>query len=64
MNGMIESNASSIEGIREKTARTLSRLDEITGGFQDIVNRAGHVRTLGRQSDEVIHGLDDSIRAI
>lgn len=64
MNGMMESNASSIEGIREKTARTLSRLDEITSGFQDIVNRAGHVRTLGKQSDEVIHGLDDSIRAI
>jgi len=64
MNGMIAENSNSIEGIREKTSRTLSRLDEITVGFRDIQSRSANVRTLGQQSDEVIRGLDESIRAI
>ncbi|HHU36760.1 MAG TPA: hypothetical protein GXZ47_05980 [Treponema sp.] len=64
MNGMIATNSESINYVREKSSRTLSKLDGMTGGFEDILSRAGNVRKLGRQTDEVIRGLDESIRAI
>jgi methyl-accepting chemotaxis protein len=64
MNLKIGGNSDSIDAVRDKTARTLSSLDGITGSFKEILSRASNVRGLGARSDEVIRGLDESIRAI
>ena len=64
MNSMIADNAGAVGSLREKSASALSRLDSITASFRDILSRAENVRSLGKKSDEVIHDLDESIKAI
>lgn len=64
INEMIANTTRSIDGIRDKSARTLTGIEGITDNFTDILARAGAVQELGRKSDGVFKELDGSIRAI
>jgi methyl-accepting chemotaxis protein len=64
INDRIGSNAHAIADIREKTQKTLSSLESLQQHFSSIVKRSETVRSLGHESETVIRGLDDSLRAI
>jgi len=61
---MIKKNSGAIEDVMRKTTLTMSSLDAITEGFLDILTQAGNVQSLGKQSEAVISGLDESIRGL
>ncbi|HNQ97695.1 MAG TPA: methyl-accepting chemotaxis protein, partial [Treponemataceae bacterium] len=64
INEMIANNTTSIDGIRDKSARTLQGIEEITSNFTEILSRSATVQELGRQSDGVFKELDLSIRSM
>jgi len=64
IDAMVSNNSNAISNILQKVESTFSNLDEITGRFSDILTRAGTVRNLGDQCENVISDLDATIRTL
>ncbi len=64
MDSMITKNTAAIGNISHKTTTALNNLEQISQGFALIRHRAGTVQALGKQSEDVIGDLDESIRAL
>jgi hypothetical protein len=64
VDAMVEGNNGAIDAVRRKADESLAELEGIALGIDDILRRAGQLRSLGQKSGSCMRDLDAAIRVL
>ena len=64
VDSMVEGNNNAIESVRHKAEAALSDLEVIASGFEDMLSRAGKLRSLGERNGGFMRELDSAMHVL